>query len=432
VSRSKLCPALIALAVAAGAASPPFAHADGDPASDILVTQALFAPVDAGLSDAQRAKLTGLLGASERARLPIRVAIVASAADLGAVSEFWMQPQTYARFLGIELSLIYRGPLLVAMPDGFGINWPGHSTAAASRALAGIRVKPTGEGWLQAVQAALRDLGPSAGATGATVSGEAKTSGSSDWFDVLIAVLAAVAVLVALAAVVLRRRRHSDTSFVSRVSGSDIAAWLGWAVPVLVLALAAAIIVHSLSAGGSRRLLGADYVPENKPSIFPSHKTRAPDFSLTDEHGRPVSIAAYRGRPVIVTFVDPLSTEADPRPVQILNAAERALPSAQRPAILAVSVNVDGDARANLLRDLSKWHLLPQWRWAVGSQQQLAAVWKHYFTVVHVATGNVAGSTVRTVTHSKMAYLVDDDGYERALFGWPYGARAVEQTLESP
>jgi cytochrome oxidase Cu insertion factor (SCO1/SenC/PrrC family) len=427
MSRSKLCPVLVALAVAVSATWTSFARADGDPASDILVTQALFAPVDAGLSDAQRTKLTEVLGASERARFPIRVAIVASAADLGAVSEFWMRPETYARFLGIELSLIYKGPLLVVMPNGFGLDWPGHSTASASRLLAGIRVQPTGEGWLQAVQAAVRELGASAGATAG-----AKTtpSGSGDGVDVLVAALAAVS--VALAIVILRRRRRSGTSFASGVSKGDVAAWLGWAVPILVLVLAVAIIVHSLQPGGRRRVLGADYVPENRPSIFPAHKTRAPDFSLRDEDGRAVSIAAYRGHPVIVTFVDPLSTEAVPRPVQVLNAAVRALPSSLRPAILAVSVNVYGDAPTILHRDLAKWHLLPQWHWAVGSQQELARVWRHYFTVVDVSTMSVAGSRVRTITHSKMAYLVDAGGYERALFGWPYSARSVEQTLESP
>ena len=40
-------------------------------------------------------------------------------------------------FLGIELSLVFKGPLLVVMPDGFGLYWPGHATPRPTRALSG-------------------------------------------------------------------------------------------------------------------------------------------------------------------------------------------------------------------------------------------------------------------------------------------------------
>ena len=108
---------MLALAMAGGAAP---AQADGDPASDVLTTQPLFLPQDAAIPAKQQAQLAGLLQEAARSGYPIRVAVVASSADLGSVTELWRQPQTYARFLGQELSLVYRGPLLVVMPDGFG------------------------------------------------------------------------------------------------------------------------------------------------------------------------------------------------------------------------------------------------------------------------------------------------------------------------
>ena len=46
--------------------------------------------------------------------------MIASPTDLGSVTELWRQPQNYARFLAQELSLLYRGPLLVVMPNGYG------------------------------------------------------------------------------------------------------------------------------------------------------------------------------------------------------------------------------------------------------------------------------------------------------------------------
>jgi hypothetical protein len=104
------------------------ARADGDPGSDVLVCQDLFAGSSAGLSVQQQARLGDLLKAVSAARFPIRVALIASPTDLGAVTALWRKPRSYARFLGLELSLAYKQRLLVMMPNGFGFNWPGHST----------------------------------------------------------------------------------------------------------------------------------------------------------------------------------------------------------------------------------------------------------------------------------------------------------------
>ena len=112
--------ALIAILALVGGWPAAPARADGDPASDVLATQQLFLPQDAGLPPTQQAQLTALLQEAARDGYPIRVALVASPADLGSVTALWRQPQNYAQFLGQELSFAYHGPLLVVMPDGFG------------------------------------------------------------------------------------------------------------------------------------------------------------------------------------------------------------------------------------------------------------------------------------------------------------------------
>lgn len=97
------------------------AGADGDPASDVLATQTLFLPQDAGVSAQQQAQLTALMQTARHSGYQIRVAVIASETDLGSITELWRQPQNYAHFLGVELSLMYRGPLLVVMPNGYGL-----------------------------------------------------------------------------------------------------------------------------------------------------------------------------------------------------------------------------------------------------------------------------------------------------------------------
>jgi hypothetical protein len=148
--------ALSATFLAAGASAPtaPPAFADGDPASDVLAAQPLFLPQDAGLPSSQQAQLAGLLTEAQHSGYRVRAALIASAADLGSVTALWRQPQRYAQFLGQELSLVYPGPLLVVMPDGFGLfgvdkavtkragltaaRLPGHGAELGAAALAAV------------------------------------------------------------------------------------------------------------------------------------------------------------------------------------------------------------------------------------------------------------------------------------------------------
>jgi hypothetical protein len=97
------------------------ARADGDPASDVLAGQSLFLPQDAGVRVSQQAQLSTLLATARRAGVPIREALIASPADLGSITALWRRPQDYARFLGQELGIVYRGALLVVMPNGYGV-----------------------------------------------------------------------------------------------------------------------------------------------------------------------------------------------------------------------------------------------------------------------------------------------------------------------
>jgi hypothetical protein len=119
----------------------PTALADGDPASDVEKTLAKTtqAVTDAGL--------------------PIKVAVIGTKTDLGAVPQLWGKPQTYATFLGAELRFIFKDTLLVVMPQGFGIHGP-YPQGQALAALSGIdpRKDPTPQGLTDAANKALLAL----------------------------------------------------------------------------------------------------------------------------------------------------------------------------------------------------------------------------------------------------------------------------------
>lgn len=432
---------LLTAALLAGFAAQ--ARADGDPASDFLLSQQVFVLLQqSGMPPAQKA-LTEVVASANKAGFPIRVAVISSEYDLGSVSVLWKKPQTYARFLGIELSLAYKGPLLVAMPNGFGFNWPGHSTAAAYRSLAKVKAPPGEVGTLTAAQAAVRRLAAAAGVHLSTGSGGAaaapasaaphgKGSGGSAGIAILIAAVVVLAFALGIG-LPARRRRRGSVPAARRSSRIP----LKWALPRMAALFAVAVAAPILAVGLLRRggsptppsKTTAQAVTQETPFTWSEGQRRAPDFTLTDQNGRPISPAAYRGRPVIVTFIDPLCRNLCPLEAKVLNEVDERLPVAQRPQIIAVSVDVYADTHADLMQDFGRWSLVPQWHWAVGSPAQLQAVWKRYYAEVEVQTKHIAGTTVHYITHSEMAYVLDGKGDERALFSWPFSAKAVKKTL---
>ena len=97
------------------------ALADGDPASDVLLGENVFYPFSPTVSNRLQAELNAETAAASRAHFPIKVALIASPADLGAIPSLFGKPQEYANFLDREISSSNNSPpLLVVMRSGYG------------------------------------------------------------------------------------------------------------------------------------------------------------------------------------------------------------------------------------------------------------------------------------------------------------------------
>ncbi len=164
------------IAIALGA-FPAAAAADGDPASDVLATQTVFLPQDSGATAEQQAELGAIESAASKSGYQIRVAIIATPSDLGSIGALWRQPQNYAQFLGQELSLVYRGTLLVVMPGGFGLYEGGHPIGTGQSALAALRT-PGSADIVDSALTAIKHLAATSGHT-LQVTGVAAPVGSA-------------------------------------------------------------------------------------------------------------------------------------------------------------------------------------------------------------------------------------------------------------
>jgi cytochrome oxidase Cu insertion factor (SCO1/SenC/PrrC family) len=219
----------------------------------------------------------------------------------------------------------------------------------------------------------------------------------------------------------------SDPSVAPRRDPLTRLRWVLWVVVLLLAALAAAFYFAQRPAHHAATTAAPQSA--GPAATWAAGARPAPAFSLLDERGDPISLASLRGRPVIVTFIDPLCRDYCPIEAQRLNDVASAFPQGSKPAIVAVSVNIYGNARSNLLLDERKWNLTPEWRWAVGHPSVLARVWADYHVQVLATSKTIAGVTVHRIGHTEAAYVIDAKGFERAVFLWPYRAQDVVQTL---
>ncbi len=199
-------------------------------------------------------------------------------------------------------------------------------------------------------------------------------------------------------------------------------------VLAVALALGAAIgivVAVASSRGSAPAPATASMAPD---ATWPAGGRPAPAFSLRDESGAPLSLRSFRGRPVLVTFIDPVCRNLCPLEASRLGQVVRDL-GTRAPAVVSVSVNPWADTRANFRADARAWRLPPSWRWATGSHAALAQVWRRYGIGVQVQTKHVAGVTVRNVLHTEASYLIDARGFERALFVYPFRAADIERAL---
>ena len=197
---------------------------------------------------------------------------------------------------------------------------------------------------------------------------------------VLISVVVAGLVLAAsLVYLAIRVRQHQDSASLPRPSG----------IP--------ASVPTSLA-----NLMGLSPVP-----VRP-----APDFTLTDQAGQAVSLASFRGRAVVLEFMDPHCTDICPIASQEFIDAYRDLGGrASRVVFAAVNVNryhlgvtdVAAFSREQRLTTLPSWHFL------TGSYSSLQAVWRAYEVAVFAPSRNA------DVIHSSLVYFINPRGQERFL-----------------
>jgi cytochrome oxidase Cu insertion factor (SCO1/SenC/PrrC family) len=137
--------------------------------------------------------------------------------------------------------------------------------------------------------------------------------------------------------------------------------------------------------------------------------TPAPNFTLTSQDGRQVSLASLRGKVVLLSFLDPVCTTDCPVIAAEMRVADAMLGSKARDAeLVAVVANPTYTSLAYTRAfDLQEGlDTVPNWLYLTGSVSQLASVWHDFgIEVEDLPAGAMAA-------HNDIAFVISAKGEE--------------------
>jgi cytochrome oxidase Cu insertion factor (SCO1/SenC/PrrC family) len=134
----------------------------------------------------------------------------------------------------------------------------------------------------------------------------------------------------------------------------------------------------------------------------------APAFTLTDQHGRPQSLAAHRGQVTIVAFLYPTCGSTC---VLIAQQIRGALDQLALPVpVLLISAEPAADTPAAVARFLARVSLAGRAEYLSGPRRRLQAVWRSYRITPPSRSRNA-------FQRAASVLLIDRRGRERVLLG---------------
>jgi cytochrome oxidase Cu insertion factor (SCO1/SenC/PrrC family)/thiol-disulfide isomerase/thioredoxin len=179
---------------------------------------------------------------------------------------------------------------------------------------------------------------------------------------------------------------------------------------VAAAALAVAIVLGAtLTAGPQAPALGGSLA--TNPDIDPGTPLSgpAPNFTLTDQFGRPVSLDSFRGKAVVLAFNDSECTTVCPLTTTAMLDAKAMLGAAgSQVQLLGINANPTAIAVKDV-RSYSEVHgMVHQWHFLTGSLPQLKRVWSSYKIAVEIEQGQI--------DHTPALYVISPRGTLARLY----------------
>jgi cytochrome oxidase Cu insertion factor (SCO1/SenC/PrrC family) len=180
---------------------------------------------------------------------------------------------------------------------------------------------------------------------------------------------------------------------------------------MLAVALAVATLLAGCSGGSSSSTsssaAGAPQGSGFDGAALPAG-VGAPGFTLTDQRGRTVSLARYRGQVTVLTF---LYATCGSTCILVAQQIRGALDQLPHPVpVLIISANPAADTPASVSRFLAQVSLAGRVEYLSGSPRQLREVWRSYRITP-------PSSSRSSFDRAVSVLLIDRAGQQRVAFG---------------
>ncbi len=182
--------------------------------------------------------------------------------------------------------------------------------------------------------------------------------------------------------------------------------WLIWFISALIISAGALVYFYLSRHDRTESYQGTELSGD------------APNFQLTDQNSALTKLSDFRGKVVVLTFMDSTCKDTCPLTAAQFRQAYRQLDQieASHVTFIGVNVNVGANKVSDVAEITKTWHLeeIPSWYFLTGNREDLTVVWKDYGVAVFPSADG------KEIMHTPGVFLIDPLGQKRWYISTPY------------
>jgi cytochrome oxidase Cu insertion factor (SCO1/SenC/PrrC family) len=149
----------------------------------------------------------------------------------------------------------------------------------------------------------------------------------------------------------------------------------------------------------------------------------APDFTLANQFGQPMSLSQFRGKVVLLAFEDSECTTVCPLTTQSMVLAKQLLGRAGNDVqLLGVDANPQATSVADVMSYSRTHGMVNQWDFLTGSLAQLRQTWRAYHIAVQIESGQI--------DHTPALFVISQQGRLQKIYLTQMAYSSVTQSAQ--
>jgi cytochrome oxidase Cu insertion factor (SCO1/SenC/PrrC family) len=149
----------------------------------------------------------------------------------------------------------------------------------------------------------------------------------------------------------------------------------------------------------------------------------APNVKLKNQFGQPMSLSQFRGKAVLIGFVDSECTTVCPLTTLAMLQAKQMLGKAgDQVQLLGIDANPEAIATSDVMAYSRAHNMVNRWDFLTGTLPQLKAAWKS-FSIYAKVVGD-------QIDHTPALYVIDPQGRERMVYLTPMAYSSITQSAQ--